>query len=66
MRRGGAETAGLMTRHRRRMLRNEWRRNHRLAPRREIGRRPTWVVGQLRDKLRSVRAEMWLRDEEDQ
>lgn len=34
-------------------LRNEWRKDHRRAPRREIGRRPTWVYQELRDRLRA-------------
>lgn len=35
-------------------LRREWRQNHRVAPRREIGRRPTWVYQRVRDSLTTV------------
>jgi hypothetical protein len=34
-------------------LRNEWRRGHKRAPRREIGRRPNWVYQERRDRLRT-------------
>lgn len=34
-------------------LRNEWRRDHKRAPRREIGRRPNWVYQELRDRDRT-------------
>ncbi|WP_267908039.1 hypothetical protein [Streptomyces murinus] len=34
-------------------LRNEWRKAPKRAPRREIGRRPTWVYQELRDQIRT-------------
>ncbi|MGC4947734.1 hypothetical protein ACLQ2N_16255 [Streptomyces sp. DT224] len=34
-------------------LRNEWRKYHKRAPRREIGRSPNWVYRELRDQLRT-------------
>lgn len=41
-----------MARHRKQMLRNEWRKAHRRAPRREIGRTPNWVIRDLRDRAK--------------
>jgi len=55
-----------MARHRKQMLRNEHRRNHRLAPRREIGRTPNWVYLERWNRLRSVGVELDLMTEEDE
>lgn len=41
-----------MRRWQKRMLRNEHRKNPKLAPRREIGRTPNWVIKQLRERRR--------------
>lgn len=48
-----------------RQLRNEWRRSHRIAPRREIGRRPNWVFREVQDRLRSVDEELRHDEEEE-
>lgn len=37
---------------RKRQLRDEFRRNHSKAPRREIGRTPNWVFQERRDRIR--------------
>lgn len=39
-----------MRRWKKRSLRNESRKNHKLAPRREIGRTPNWVFQEKRDQ----------------
>lgn len=36
----------------RRQLRNEWRKQHKRAPRREIGRTPNWVYRERKEKDR--------------
>lgn len=46
-----------------RMLRNEYRKNHRVAPKREIGRTPNWVYLERWNHLRSLGAEMELIEE---
>lgn len=35
---------------RKQQLRDEWRKSHKRAPRREIGRTPTWVRQETREK----------------
>jgi hypothetical protein len=35
-----------------RSLRNAWRRQHKRAPRREIGRTPNWVIQERRERRR--------------
>lgn len=41
-----------MRRFQKHMLRNEHRKDHRRAPRREIGRSPNWVIAELRERRR--------------
>lgn len=47
------------------MLRNEYRKNPKLASRREIGRNPTWVYRKKYDDIRSVENEQWCNEYED-
>lgn len=41
-----------MRRWQKRMLRSEWRKDHKRAPRREVGRTPNWVIRELRERRR--------------
>lgn len=42
---------------RKQQLRDEWRKSPRRAPRREIGRTPTWVIQERRERAEDDRAQ---------